>query len=165
MKGPCPCPRVCLCHPCPPQPRCSCFAGRARISSPSAEGETSDELLSSQGTGRAMLLEHFHLPVENIPQGFIVGLLSNDLSLGSCRGGRSWGSSLGRDSRAEAGATGQASGETRALLEPNLSLNPSHAMEVAEPRRSPGLWEAGVGLGLPARKPVAGWLLIAPMVA
>ena len=164
MTAECPCPCVCLCPPCPPQPRCSCFAGRALTSSPSAEGATSYLLLNSQGTSRAVLLAHFHLPVENIPQGFILGLLSYDLSLGSCRGGRSWGSSLGRDSRARAGAAGRAPGETRALSEANPSRNPSRAREAAEPRRSPGLWEAGVGLGFPARKPVASWLLIAPTV-
>lgn len=64
--------RVCV----PPlQPQCSCFAGRACTSCPSAEEETTYPLLSSEGTSKAMFLEHFHLPVVNTPWGLILGIL------------------------------------------------------------------------------------------
>lgn len=99
-----------------------------------------------------MLLEHFHLPVENIPQRF-----NSDLSLETYKGSCSLDSSLGWDR----GAIGQAPGETQVLSEPNPLLNPSHATEVAKPRRSPGLWKAGMVLGFVDRKPIAIWLLVA----
>lgn len=85
---------LCVRAPCPPQP---CSAGRAHLSSLSDEGEARYPLLSSPGTDRALLLQHFHLPEENSPWGFILGLLLYDLR--SCRGGCSWGLSLERDSR------------------------------------------------------------------
>lgn len=140
---------------CAPVPHRSATASvcQARLCFPaSCRGDSSQQQLSCQGTGRMLLLRSCSLPVKNIPRGPVSGLLSMICPWGAA------GVVL-------AGVCpGQAAREPTGLSGPNPYPNPSRASEAAEPRRSPGLWEAGLGLGFPARKPVAGWLLVAPTV-
>lgn len=135
---------------CAPVPHRSAAASvcQARPCFPaSCRGDSSQQQLSCQGTGRMLLVKSCSLPVKNIPnipRGPVLGLLSIDLSLGSSWGGPSRGLSVEK-------GPGWADREPRALSGPNPYPNPSRASGAAEPRRSPGLREAGLGLGFPAR--------------
>lgn len=138
--------RACLRPRSPPQRRCLRLPGTAVFPCqlPRGQQPAAAEL---PGHGQDAAGEELLFASEKYSKyspGTRSGAALDDLSLGSSWGGPSRGLSVEK-------GPGWADREPRALSGPNPYPNPSRASGAAEPRRSPGLREAGLGLGFPAR--------------